>query len=106
MSWFKRKVKSDDRLLGRWIVDPSDNAALAALGQVSLEFDDQGNLNYIIVSEEKSQVVLLTYRVDGTTIITDQPSHSSEQRTIYVIDGDRLTLSFDGEPSNFIRPPN
>ena len=105
MSWFRRKKKSDERLLGRWIVDPADTEAVAALGQVSIEFDDRGNLNYIIISEGKSEVALMTYRVDGITIITDQPSHPNEQRTAYVIDEeDKLTLSFGGEPSRFIRP--
>jgi len=105
MAWFRRKAKSDERLLGPWKVDPTDAAALAALGQVSIDFDDTGNLNYIVASEGKSEIILMTYLVDGSSIITDQPSHPNEQRTKYEISEDGvLTLSFEGEPSRFVRP--
>ncbi len=103
MSWFDRRAKRARDLIGRWAVDPTDVSAEAALGEVILEFDDRGNLIYIIKDDEKDQVILMTYQIDGRRIITDQPSHPSPQATDFELAGDRLMLAFEGVPSKFVR---
>ena len=104
MGWFRRSAKHDDRLIGRWQVDPADAASIEALGDIAIEFDADGNLIYIIRSGERDEVILMTYRVDGDTIVTDQPSHPRPERTRYAISGDgALTLWFAGAASRFVR---
>lgn len=103
MSRFRRSPKEDGRLLGKWKIDPDDAAAKAAFGDVAIEFDDAGNLIYIIKAEDKDQVILMTYRVDGTTIITDQPSDPRPERTAYAISDGVLSLSLGGVAARFIR---
>lgn len=104
MSWFRRqKPQEANPLIGVWKIDTSDTASVEALGDVTIEFDKAGNLNYLIKSEGKVEAILMTYRVEGTTIISDQPSHPNPQRTEFVLTGDgALILSFDGEPSRFL----
>ena len=71
---------------------------------VRLEFKDDGHLNYEIRSSERRQIMLLTYRVDGDTIVTDQPSHPHEERTAFRFDADgNLVLAFGGIETTFQR---
>ena len=103
MSWFRRAPVANP-LLGVWRVDPADTAALESLGDVSVEFDDAGHLNYLINSEGKVEAILMTYRIEGSTIISDQPSHPNPQRTAFELASDgALILSFGGERSRFIQ---
>jgi hypothetical protein len=104
VSWFSKKRSVDDRLLGRWSIDQTDTAAVDALGDAVMEFDDRGNLIYIVKTDDTDQVMLMTYRVSGDEIITDQPSAPNPQKSGYAIDGDALTLVFDGHPARFKRP--
>ena len=105
MSWFRRpKPKTTNPLLGLWRIDHADVAALETLGDVSVEFDDAGNLNYLIHSAAKVEVIIMTYRIDGPTIISDQPSNPNPQRTAFELASDgALILSFGGERSRFVR---
>lgn len=107
MSWFRpQKPKVANPLIGVWNIDTSDSASLEALGDVSVEFDDAGNLNYLIKSEGKVEAILMTYRVEGSTIISDQPSHPNPQRTEFALASDgALVLSFAGVPSRFVPAP-
>ena len=46
----------------------------------------------------------LTYRVDGDTLVSNQPSAPREERTHFVIQGDgTLILALGGEQSRFQR---
>jgi len=103
VSWFSKKSSGDDRLVGRWAIDPTDAAAVEAFGDAVMEFDDKGNLIYIVKADDKDQVMLMTYRVSGDHIITDQPSAPDPQKSRFTIDGDMLTLEFDGQPARFRR---
>lgn len=110
MGWFRKKAAgdvkaaSDDRLLGRWTIDPADAAAVAAFGDVALEFDEAGRLNYLVRADGAVQAILMTYRVDGEALVTDQPSQPRPERTAYRIGDDgALTLTFGGVPSRFLR---
>lgn len=89
--------------VGIWKIDEADGRARAELGDVLLEFDEAGRLTYVIRGKESDQVIKLRYRVDGDTIVTDQPSAPQTERTSFSFDGRTLTLSFGGVPYRFIR---
>ena len=94
-------------LLGAWLVDETDKLALTRLGNVLLEFDGSGALRYSIREQDKTQIINLRYRVEGSTIVTDQPSAPRVERTQFSIAEDGvLTLAFDGVPYRFVRAPS
>jgi hypothetical protein len=91
-------------LVGAWVIDETDRHALADLGDVLLEFGEGGQLLYTIRSRDKDQIIKLRYRVEGTTIVTDQPSVPRVERTQFSVSEDGvLTLAFDGVPYRFRR---
>lgn len=93
-------------LLGAWIVDKTDAQALANLGDVLLEFDESGGLRYTIHEHDKRQIINLQYRVEGSTVVTDQPSAPRVERTQFSFAEDGvLTLAFGGVPYRFVRSP-
>ena len=93
-------------LLGVWLVDDTDKSALASLGNVLLEFDESGGLRYTIREQDKRHVINLRYRVEGSTIVTDQPSAPQVERTEFSFAEDGvLTLAFGGVPYRFVRAP-
>jgi hypothetical protein len=95
-------------LVGTWIVDNADARALTDLGDVLLEFEENGTLTYVVRGLDSDQIIKLRYQVDGNTIITDQPSVPQVERTVFSFSGDRaLTLAFGGVPYRFRRwdPP-
>ena len=84
-----------------WVLDGADARARADLGDVLLEFDEDGNLIYGV---ETDQIIKLRYQIDGDTIITDQPSAPQTERTAFSLSDDReLTLAFGGVPYRFYR---
>ncbi|MBR1131612.1 hypothetical protein [Bradyrhizobium iriomotense] len=91
-------------LLGAWLIDDTDKVALARLGDVLLEFDENGGLRYTIREQGKRQIINLRYRVEGSTIVTDQPSAPQVERTEFSFPEDGvLTLAFGGVPYRFVR---
>ena len=93
-----------DKLIGRWTTDPNDNDLLGESGRVSLVFENDGKLTYIIHGEKKDEVIALTYRVEGGVVITDQPSAPREERTAFTLTPDgNLVLEFGGIRSHYIR---
>jgi hypothetical protein len=71
-----------------------------------MEFFPDGSLIYYIVSGDRIQKMLLRYRVEGSTIISDQPSAPREERSDFLISADDvLTLTFQGVKCRFIRFP-
>ena len=93
-------------LIGAWVVDESDTRALAELGDVLMEFGEGGGLAYTIRTQDREQIMLLRYRVEGSTIVTDQPSAPRIERTAFSLSDDGvLTLAFGGTPYLFKRQP-
>jgi hypothetical protein len=91
-------------LVGAWVVDETDTRAPADLGDVLLEFGEGDGLLYTIRGRDKDQIIKLRYRVEGSTIITDQPSAPRIERTPFSLSGDGvLTLAFGGVPYRFRR---
>jgi len=91
-------------LLGTWVVDRTDKRALAELGDVLMEFHDDGRLTYTIRGETKDQIILMQYKVEGDILVTDQPSHPRVERTAYSLSPEgTLTLEFGGVPYHFRR---
>lgn len=71
---------------------------------VRLVFREDGHLDYEVDSGGRRQIMLLTYRVEGDAIVTDQPSHSAEERTVFRFAGAAtLVLTFGGVETTFER---
>jgi hypothetical protein len=94
----------DKNLLGTWNSDENDETTQKTLGKVIMTFTKDGKLVYDIVEGVKQQRMNMVYKVQGDTIISDQPSHPQEQKTKYKIEsGDKLILDFEGEKTVFKR---
>jgi hypothetical protein len=93
-----------NNLIGSWNGDETDDATQKALGKVTMTFTEDGKLIYDIFEGGKQQRMNMVYKVQGDTIISDQPSHPQEQRTRYKIEnGDKLILDYEGEKTVFNR---
>lgn len=91
-------------LCGRWTTDPEDEVSLRESGQVSLVFDPDGKLTYIMHGGGKEEIVNLIYRVEGEMIVTDQPSAPREERTRFTLTSEgKLILEFGGVESRYVR---
>ena len=91
-------------LVGTWVVDRVDTCALAELGDVLLAFQENGKLIYTIRGETKDQIIFMQYKVEGDTIVTDQPSAPRVERTAYSLSPEGiLTLEFGGVAYRFRR---
>jgi len=88
------------------VVDETDARALAELGDVLMEFGEGGGLAYTIRTKDRQQIMLLRYWIEGSTIVTDQPSAPKIERTVFSLSDDGvLTLNFGGTPYRFTRQP-
>jgi hypothetical protein len=94
----------DQRLIGKWISDPKDSVTQKMYGNVEMDFQDNGDLVYIISTEKKDQIIRLKYWINGNSIISDQLSHPSRKETTFEITKDRkLHLTFENDKSVFVR---
>lgn len=78
---------TNNPLVGRWKSD-----------DLSMEFTPHGDLVY--TTFESGQItgrILLVYRIEGQSLVTDQLSSPREERTLFRVDGDQLML---GEATN------
>lgn len=73
-------------------------------------FEADGRLTYITHEAGKDQLMLLTWRTEGDTIVSDQPSHPREDRTLYrMVDDRTLVLTMAGRQARYLRggaPPS
>jgi hypothetical protein len=76
----------DLKLLGSWIS-----------GSTKMTFTENGKLIYEIYENDKVSIINMTYEVKEDIIITDQPSHPRIEKTRYEINGNILSLDFNGE---------
>ena len=89
---------NDRSLLGKWSSEPGSDEV------TTLEFKEDGQLEYTIYSTDKDQKIFLTYRVENNTLVTDQPSHPREERTPFTFTEDgKLALIYGDQRSLHIR---
>jgi len=92
------------RLIGTWRTDPNDESSLDRFGSVFLRFAEDGSLQHVIEGETKYEIALLQYQVDGTELVTDQPSAPRSERTRFRFASDnRLLLEHDGYWAAYVR---
>ena len=93
-----------NQLIGVWHTDPEDVQALESYGRVRLNFTKDRRLVYTIHADGKDEIILLSYRVEGQFLVTDQPSQPNEERTRFSITPDgSLILHYEGHESTYIR---
>jgi uncharacterized protein (TIGR03066 family) len=91
-------------LVGIWKSDSRDKKTIEKFGKVILEFSDNGKLTYTIHEGNKEQKMFLTYRIQGDTLITNQPSKPKEEETKFRFASvAELSLFFGGEESKYIK---
>jgi hypothetical protein len=98
-------VTNENRLIGTWTVDPSDEVGFRRYGNTTMEFKDDGSLTYRIITDDgKHQLMFLTYKVDGNTLVTNQSSHPREDRTEFELVNDNvLRLTHSGTRVTYCR---
>lgn len=84
------------RLVGKWFGRVAGEPA-------ALEIRLDGRMAYVVTSGGKQQTMLLTWRVDGEELVTDQPSAPKAERTRFRFEGRSLILAFGGVESRFER---
>jgi hypothetical protein len=90
-------------LTGRWVTDPEDHQSLREHGRISMEFLSDGRLFYTVHGDDE-RVMLLTYDIQGDTMVTDQPSSPRKESTPFRVTSDgKLVLIFDGYQSFYVR---
>jgi hypothetical protein len=90
----------DSRLFGLWVSEPTESEN----GTTRLHFFENGDLLYVVRSEQRDEVSRLTYTTQGDVIISDQPSVPRKEATKYFIDEDGfLLLEHGGVRSRYRR---
>ena len=107
MSFLKRIFGAsglEKRIIGDWFSDLSDEKTASEIGDIKMSFNNDGKLVYEINEHDKTQIIYLTFLIEGNKLITDQPSHPKKEETeVYFDEGDRLILKFDGVKTRFIK---
>jgi len=94
---------SQQDLIGCWQLEAAD-PALDMNEPVEMEFKPDSQLLYCVDTGDRWQVMRLTYRLDGNALVTNQPSHPQEERTVFVIDAaGGLVLDYGGAKARFRR---
>src|SRR5688572_27516409 len=88
---FKRN--SEPNLLGLW-----RQVAPEVPEPILAKFYSGGRLEYLVAEPGRVGIIKLTYRIEGSEIISNQPSAPREERTRFaLIDSDVLVLTHGGE---------
>jgi hypothetical protein len=91
-------------ILGRWRLAPDDLAARRRYGEHALELTPHGDLVQSTVTPGGVTRVLLTWRLDGDFLVTDQPSAPKPERVaISILPGGELMLGLGAGASRYIR---
>jgi len=86
----RKERAAGQRFLGAWRLFRSEGVDFGE--SVTMEFQSGGTLLYTITEDQKTQIIRLTYKVDGATLITDQPSSPRLERTSYAFQSDDVLL--------------
>ena len=69
-----------------------------------MEFKRGARLVYCIGEKDSRQFMFLTYRFEGDTLLSDQPSEPREERTKYEITQDgKLILYYGNDKGVFVK---
>jgi len=94
----------DPQLLGTWIIEPGDLVSVNQMGQVSMTFQPDHILKYIVQDRGTIVISHLTYWIDQDKIVTNQPPSVEYEYTTYVIEhNQQLILTKDKIRSRFIK---
>jgi hypothetical protein len=95
------------RLLGTWSISPANDAETREqFGASSFEFQPEGKLVYRIDEGDREHRMPMTWRLEGSAIVTDDPDDPREERTGYrFVDADTLLLEYEGDNVLYIRTP-
>lgn len=89
----------DSPLLGLW-----RQVAPEVAEPILMKFSRGGRLEYHIVEGERVAITKLTCRIEGSEIISNQPSSPREERTRFeLVSPDALVLDYHGEETRFAR---
>jgi hypothetical protein len=92
-------IAVEQHLLGEWRQAEPDPHP----GAVIILFEPDGRLRYT-VEDGTVQHILLTWRIDGDVLVTDQPSAPREERTrLRLVSPSRLVLEQRGESCTYER---
>lgn len=98
------KTPDGPSVVGSWRVDPSHGATIDRFGDARLNFREDGSLDYVVIGSERDQVIQLRYRIDGSELVTDQPSSPSEERTrLRFTEEGKLALEYEGFTAYYVR---
>jgi hypothetical protein len=91
------------RLVGVWELAEADEGLALDPGALMM-FLPTGELRYAVPEGGNLQIALLTFRVEGEWILSDQPSVPRPDRTRFAFDGDEwLALTYDAGRARFRR---
>ena len=98
---FPRKNREPNALVGCWQIIKTEGQPYEP---AEADFQDDGRLYYSVLSGERWGIMKLRYRIEGDTLVTDQPSSPREERSRFVLAPDgTLTIEFGGDKSVFRR---
>ncbi|HJU70195.1 MAG TPA: hypothetical protein VJ650_18310 [Gemmatimonadaceae bacterium] len=96
-----RKQVPPEQLLGCWHPEHAAEDPHAPEA-VEVEFRPSGELIYSIDAGDRWQVLRLTYRVEDSVLVTNQPSAPMEERTRFELTPEgTLVLEFRGTPASY-----
>jgi len=100
----KRVIEPTHPLCGVWKIIRSEEPME---DEVRMTFHPDGRLIYSIYLKDRIQIMKLTFRVSGDTIISDQPSHPKEERSRFSFEDDGvLVLEHEGRKAWLKQVPN
>jgi hypothetical protein len=90
-------------LLGCWLLVTGQQTVDAG-DRVEMQFKPSGELVYAVHEAQKWQLVLLTFKLEGKTIVSNQPSKPREARTEFSFPApNQLKLNHFGDITSFKR---
>ena len=90
-------------LLGCWVL-VSGQQTVDAGDRVEMQFKPSGELVYAVHEAEKWQLMLLTFKVEGNTIVSNQLSAPREERTAFSFPAsNQLSLDRSGNVTSYKR---
>jgi hypothetical protein len=104
LSFLKRdNDPSSKKLEGSWSLIKAEGDFEVGEG-VTMAFTPDGRLVYVIHQKDSKQIMNLVFRVKDSSLITNQPSHPSEETTKFSFDAEgNLLLHYDGSKAWFAR---